>query len=39
LTWAFVVVEAFYRLRRLFLRLFYRAIFYTDFYTAGWDAL
>jgi hypothetical protein len=39
LTWAFAVVEAFYRDRRMVYRVFYRAIFYTDFYTAGWDAL
>jgi hypothetical protein len=39
LTWAFVVVEAFYRLQAIVYRMCYRAIFYTDFYTAGWDAL
>jgi hypothetical protein len=32
LTWAFAVLVAFYRVRRWFLRMFYRVNFSTDFY-------
>jgi len=38
-TWAFAVVQAVYRVRVIVYRFFYRAIFYTDFYTADCDAL